>query len=140
MTNFFRSCIEYEFQLCKGSPLCKNSEDLKWCKNGNDWILPDVEWVPFPAKYKCTKGNQPGQWIRQEEKGDGQIYHCLDRGDETPFGKGGKKNTTEDDMTWTEWMNTPCDKSYERRCLGQRPDQCVYAGSGEFFLVPDIKE
>ena len=63
-------------------------------------------------------------------KEDERLFHCLNRADEDPFVEAGRQNETENDeeMTWTEYVHKPCKrgKSY-RRCLGDRPDVCVYA-------------
>ena len=59
---------------------------------------------------------------------DGKIYHCLNRTDEDPFSK--QKNTTIDDR-WLELVNSTCYDGddpylgYQRRCLGDKPIQCV---------------
>ena len=113
--------------------------DLKWCKNITNWNISDANSIPLPTSgpldghIKCilqkdsknTKTN--GQWISKEKKGDGRVFHCLNRGDENPFFEASKQNETETDIkkNWMEWMKTPCPSREERRCLGNRPDQCA---------------
>ena len=127
--------------LCKGTPICPDMRDLKWCKNKINWNISDANSIPSPTPgpllghIKCilqkdstnTKANN-GQWIQKKNKGDGMVFHCLNRGDENPFSENKRKNATEEKSkeTWMELVNMPCDdgKKY-RRCLGNRPDQCV---------------
>ena len=131
---YFSSCVD-ESQLCKGTPLCANKQDLKWCKNSTKW---SIDPGPLDDHYKCTsrhssnETNSNGQWIKDVEREDRRIFHCLNRGDENPFSETKRKNATEEKSkeTWMELVNMPCDdgKKY-RRCLGNRPDQCVFANS-----------
>ena len=117
--------------------------DLKWCKNATKWSLPHADWKPIdhysgPPLSKCTLQHNAndtspnGQWIKSVEKSDGRIFHCLNRGDENPFEKKGKKNAADD---WLKLVNTPCpdnEKMRNRRCLGGRPDKCIHA-RGKFY-------
>ena len=124
--------------MCKGTPLCDNLMDLKWCKNATKWSLPDADWTPIEYEYepslsKCTLQHNAndtspnGQWIKSVEKSDGRIFHCLNRGDENPFEEKGKKNGTDD---WLKLVNEACENdpdNKKRRCLGGRPEKCVWA-------------
>ena len=57
---------------------------------------------------------------------DGRAYHCLNRGDETPF----RKNAGEKiEKTWNELMNEPCAED-KRRCMGKGvKEECVHVHS-----------
>ena len=123
-----RSCVD-ESKLCKGVPFCGNKEDLKWCKAASMWTIPD-NWTPMynlktkQKQEKCTSLNDTdpnGQWIDPEDKKDG-IFQCINRKDENPFSK--QINVT-DGNSWIESVNSPCDYSWYRRCLGDKPTQCV---------------
>ena len=129
----FRSCVD-EWELCKGVPLCNNKMDLKWCKGGSMWNVPD-NWTPMRVysydtgwyddilQIKCTFDNDTdprGQWIHPDDKLEGRYYHCINRTDENPFLM--QKNTT-DDISWLEWVNSICDY-WQRRCFGDKPNQC----------------
>ena len=73
---------------------------------------------------KCTTLNETdprGQWIYPEDIMDG-IFQCINRKDENPFSK--QKNVT-DGNNWIELVNSPCDGLGDRRCLGDKPTQCV---------------
>ena len=82
---------------------------------------------------KCSVKNQTnemlpnGQWIKENEKEDGGLYNCLNRKDEQPFAD--KLRESGSSNTWSSLMNTTCNDSKKRRCMGSRPDQCAYAGS-----------
>ena len=102
--------------------------------------LPDADWTPIrpslskPHLSKCSLRNQPndtsanGQWIKPVEQEDGRLFHCLNRGDENPFAETRRNTEDGSKKTWMDWVNTPCEKGKKyRRCLGQRPDQCVWA-------------
>ena len=123
-----RTCVD-ESELCKGVPLCGNKEDLKWCKAASMWTVPD-NWIPMiyvtnKHQIKCTFLNETdprGQWIDRADNFDGKNFHCINRADEDPFSK--QKNTT-DDNSWLELVNSTCSYSYKRRCLGDKPTQCV---------------
>ena len=127
-----RSCVD-ESELCKGVSLCNNKEDLKWCKGTSVWAVPD-NWTALDSvsndgeesvQAKCTFFNDTdptGQWINPEDQMDGNKYHCINRTDENPFSK--RKQST-DDKTWLDWVNSPCHHEPDRRCLGDKPNQCV---------------
>ena len=122
-----RTCVD-ETELCKGVPLCDNKEDLKWCKAASMWTVPG-NWTPMKdgyvqAREKCTslnENNPQGQWIYAKDMTDG-IFQCINRKDENPFSK--QKNVT-DGNSWIESVNYPCDYSWHRRCLGDKPNECV---------------
>ena len=115
-------------------PLCDNKEDLKWCKAASNWTVPD-NWTPMnmydPYSYdvvvpkRCTTLNDTdprGQWINPEDMTDG-IFQCINRKDENPFSK--QKNVT-DGNSWIELVNSTCGLHLrQRRCLGDKPTQCV---------------
>ena len=133
--NFYSSTCVDESRVCQGVPLCPNKSDLKWCKNASSWSQPDAEWKPLHDSFLCSLSHLPnmtkhnGQWIEDEEAGDGRVYNCLNRMDETPFVQRRTKNASKNasKKTWQEWVNEPCDYISKRRCLGTRPDQCVDA-------------
>ena len=125
------TCVE-ETALCSGTSFCANNEDLKWCKSQSaaDWVPLTV---PLNNRYyfNCNalgKNNEKslhGQQIKPVTKGDGRLFNCLNRQDEDPF----KKTETK------KWQGyEQCDDKTERRCLGQRSDQCIYA-SGKFLIT-----
>ena len=112
--------------------MCPNKEDLKWCKAASNWTVPD-NWTPIAmkegyakkAQKHCTTLNDTdprGQWINPEYKRDGKIFQCINRKDEKPFSK--QKNVT-DGNSWIELVNSTCDSPVDRRCLGDKPTQCV---------------
>ena len=118
--------------------MCDNKEDLKWCKAASMWTVPD-NWIqlagsPYSLREnflqeKCTFQNETdprGQWINPENKMDHLVYHCINRADEDPFSK--KKEM----KNWLDWVNSPCDNSefLPRRCLGNKPSQCVKVFDG----------
>ena len=81
---------------------------------------------------KCNKSHQPenfvhnGQDILKKEIGNGLVYNCFNRADENPFRKVAY-NQCEDEgeKSWSDWVTTPCQSFDMRRCLGQKPQQCV---------------
>ena len=108
--------------------MCDNKEDLKWCKAASNWTVPD-NWTPIynpdtaHKQEKCTTLNDTdprGQWIGSEDMTDG-IFQCINRKDENPFSK--QKNVMDGNI-WIELVNSTCDYSL-RRCLGEKPTQCV---------------
>ena len=113
-------------------PLCSNKEDLKWCKAASMWTVPD-NWTPMEVgdrynnrnlQEKCSTlndTNPQGQWIDSEHKTDG-IFQCINRKDGNPYSK--QKNHT-DSNSWIELVNSPCESLAYRRCLGDKPTQCV---------------
>ena len=134
----FRTCVD-ETQLCKGKAMCVNKNDLKWCKDV--WELPSLNFTNivdsnFKEHFKCTKRDQienfvpNGQDIFEEDIGNGLFYNCFNRADENPFKKT-TYNQSEDD-TWSNLVRTPCQSNNYRRCLGQKPSQCVYI-SGRYM-------
>ena len=136
--DLFRTCVD-ETQLCKGMPLCENKNDLKWCKD--EWKLPSphfkyiFDYEKIEQHSKCSKSHQfdnfipNGQDILKEDIGNGLVYNCFNRADEDPFQKIGY-NQSEGDKSWLGWVRTPCYNIMERRCLGQKPSQCVYIPGG----------
>ena len=115
-----------------------NKNDLKWCKDV--WHLSSPNFTQIVQRNdhnrkhsKCNKSHQPenfvpnGQDILEEDIGNGLFYNCFNRADEDPFKKI-DHNKSEDkvDKSWSDWMRTPCQNAnLERRCLGQKPSQCV---------------
>ena len=133
----FRTCVD-ETQLCMGKPLCENKNDLKWCKDVWDLSSPNFKYIYEVAKQKsvCNKTHQPenfvpnGQVINTEDIGNGLVYNCFNRADEDPFKKvANNQSEDEVDKSWSDWVRTPCGEKF-RRCLGQKPSQCVFAGGG----------
>ena len=136
--SFYYSCVD-ETGLCKGTPICLDMRDLKWCKSDTNWDISNAYSIspptmgPLIRHVKCilqknsTNKKTNGQWINKKERGDGKVFHCLNRGDENPFSEAKKQNEPETGVkkNWMEWMKTPCPFKYYRRCLGNRPDQCV---------------
>ena len=92
------------------------------------WTVPG-NWTPMKdgyvqAREKCTslnENNPQGQWIFPEDMMDG-IFQCINRKDEKPFSK--QKNVT-DGNSWLELVNSTCPNLRSRRCLGDKPTQCV---------------
>ena len=126
-SHFPRTCVD-ETLLCEGMRLCSNGNDLKWCKNAKS-ISIHPGWKPLPNLVNCNyinsdKPGPDGQWIKQEEKEDGNAFNCYNRKDENPFVKTENKTEQKKD-TWLEDVKEPCEKSWERRCLGNRPDRCI---------------
>ena len=94
-------------------------------------------WKPIASRSTCIPIEHPdytmpyGQTVDDLLFADESQFYCLNRGDANPFLK-----TEDDSKTWTQWMNIPCpinQYSWERRCLGSRPDTCVEAIC-KFFL------
>ena len=138
---FIRSCID-ESQLCKGSALCPNKKDLKYCQNAISLGLTYADWKPI---YSSSTGdfvscNHLGQHEQKNLQGQ-QINHlnvsdnrftCWNRKDERPFDIAKTTNETNDgnQKTWLENVEKPCKQGSEyRRCLGDRTDQCVDSAS-----------
>ena len=130
---FFSTCVD-ESLLCKGIPLCKNKNDLKVCKMN----IPTKDWVPIYEHTTCISVDHPeynmqyGQTIYKDLMTDDSHFYCLNRGDTNPFSiTNSESNVTDaDSLTWTQWINEPCtdDEDHcKRRCLGLRPDICVFA-------------
>ena len=127
--------------MCKGKPLCNNKNDLKWCKDVWDLSSTNftqiVEIAGGRKHSKCNKSHQPdnfvpnGQDILEEDIGNGLFYNCFNRADEDPFKKS-THNQSEDegDKSWSDWVRTPCQSRSYRRCLGQKPNQCVKMEGG----------
>ena len=143
MHHLFRTCVD-ETQLCMGKPLCGNKNDLRWCKN--EWKLPSLNFTNIQLHSKCTKEHQPenyvpnGQDILKVTEND-LVYNCFNRADVDPFKKI-TSNQSEDEVnkSWSEWVRTPCQFEYGRRCLGQKPNQCVKIEGGYILLInPLIK-
>ena len=128
-----------------------NKNDLKWCKDVWDLSSPNftqiVETDGFSRKHsKCNKSHQPenfvpnGQDILEEDIGNGLYYNCFNRADEDPF----KKiyyNQSEDEgaKSWLDWVRTPCQHGdFYRRCLGQKPSQCVYIPGWYISLINNL--
>ena len=83
-----------ELELCKGMPLCKDKEDLKWCKNSTTWTVPD-NWTPL-ADYRP-----------HGDKGDsnfGQLTKCSFLQVRYP-GQGGDLVTSH--IAVAEWSKRP---------------------------------
>ena len=120
--------------------MCANKNDLKWCKDV--WELPSLNFTNIvdsngKEHSKCTKRDEienfvpNGQDILEKEIGNGLVYNCFNRADEDPFKKV-TYNQSEDEgeKSWSDWVTTPC-RSYDmRRCLGQKPSQCVDVSGG----------
>ena len=66
-----------------------------------------------------SDNTEHGQWIKVRTFND-SIFHCLNRKDENPYVKIGKK-------PWDG--NKTCTKKNYRRCIGQRSDLCIDAYS-----------
>ena len=141
---FISSCVE-EKKLCNGISQCANKNDLKWCKNGTSWTLPN-NWV-MPIDHNtdreysvCSSGNKlPGQLILKEKIGDRQ-FNCIDRSDENPFKKSKQTDTVEsgntvEKKTWLQLVHEPCEKDNERRCIGQGASQCTSIGCKSNILL-----
>ena len=107
-------------------------EDLKWCRSSdapaidNDWKSDDrydKTSVNKKRTLSCnTSVRKPqGQQIEEKDLEDRFVFDCFNRKDETPF-----LSTKRNEKTWLDWVNTPCeDEEKERRCLGERPDDCI---------------
>ena len=133
---FIRSCIN-ETQLCNGSALCPDKEDLKYCQNATSWGLTDANWKPILGLVSCDhldqqpdeQKNLQGQQINRLNVNDTRFYQCINRKDEQPFDVAKTTNGTNDgnQKTWLDNVEKPCDHKYKyhRRCLGDRADQCV---------------
>ena len=142
MHTLFRTCVD-ETQLCKGKPLCENRNDLKWCKDEWELTAPNFKHLfDFQNQQqhsKCNKSHQfvnfvpNGQDILAEDIGDGFVYNCFNRADEDPFKKiGYNQSEDEGEKSWSDLVRTPCPgpDNYLRRCLGQKPSQCVAIEGG----------
>ena len=123
--------------MCKGKPLCDNLNDLKWCKDVWDLSSPNFKHIQEKSKHKsvCNKAHQPenfvpnGQVIYSADIGNGLVYNCFNRVDEDPFKKvANNQSEDEVDKSWSDWVRTPCEYDMHRRCLGQKPSQCVFTG------------
>ena len=136
MQILFRTCVD-ETELCKGKPLCDNKNDLKWCKDVWDLPSPNFKHIlddNYRQHYKCNRSHQRensvpnGQDILAQDISDGYFYNCFNRADEDPFKKS-THNQSEDegDKSWSDWVRTPCQNTDSRRCLGQKPSQCVHS-------------
>ena len=118
------SCVD-EMKVCKGDPQCSNMNDLKWCKNATLWNKPTA-WTPIHDHSMCNLTPQPagmvssGQVILTEQRDDLE-YHCFNRADESPYSKNIYFYSD-----WLQWVNTPCDSDYYRRCIGRHPEKCVH--------------
>ena len=120
-----RSCVD-ELELCKGFPLCKSMEDLKWCRSSdapaiyNDW-QSDNSHIVKTLSCNTLDLKPQGQQIEEKDLEDRFVFNCLNRRDENPF-----LSTKRNEKTWLDWVNTPCeDDEYQRRCLGDRPEYCI---------------
>ena len=112
-----------------------NKNDLKWCKDIWDLSSPNfTQIVQIDNKHsKCNKSHQPdnfvpnGQDILVENIGNGLFYNCFNRADENPFKNiGFNQSEDEGDKSWSDWVKEPCKfGDYYRRCLGQKPNQCI---------------
>ena len=137
---FTSSCVK-ERNLCNGISHCANKNDLKWCKNGtswslpNNWVLPkDIEGDEGLDYSVCSSDNKlPGQLIPKDKRGDRQ-YNCIDRSDEIPFKKSKGTDTfesgnTDEKKTWLQLVHEPCGTDgagrSQRRCIGQGASQCT---------------
>ena len=120
--------------MCKGTPLCDNQEDLRQCKNITLWETA----TPLHGNVQC-KGS--GQQIKNGSYNSG-IIDCLNRRDEPIFSKIKSSKVKRD---WLFQANTTCPNKQKgplplrngknwRRCLGNRPDVCVYSES-KFLLI-----
>ena len=126
--------------MCKGKPLCDNKNDLKWCKDVWDLPSPNFKYIldyDERQHYKCNKSHQHensvpnGQDILAEDIRNGLSYNCFNRADEDPFKKiGYNQSEDEGEKSWSDWVRTPCQYNYLRRCLGQKPSQCVAIEGG----------
>ena len=113
------------------------------------WSQPDDNGnTPFHKEYsKCPLIGQSrfarlySQQIQNVSMNDRKMYQCVNRGDESPFSVDDKE--TDD---WLELVTEPCPVQpniarnaplTHRRCLGQRPDQCVDALSSMYYVHKD---
>ena len=106
-----------------------------WCKDV--WKMPSLNFTQImeqDSRYhlKCNKLPQlenfvpNGQDILAIDIGVGLVHNCFNRADSDPFKKIGY-NQSEDggDKSWSDWVRTPCQYVGTRRCIGQKPSQCV---------------
>ena len=117
-----------------------NKNDLKWCKDV--WDLPSLNFTQIVLRdgrrcSKCNKTNQlensvpNGQDILEDDIGNGLFYNCFNRADEDPFKKiAYNQSEDEGEKSWSDWVGTPCPLPMYRRCLGQKPSQCVFWPGG----------
>ena len=127
---FARSCLDEGLPLCMGTPYCASKRDLKWCKNITLWGQADTKLKPIHHTKAFCKSS--GQQIAAMDMND-KVYHCLNRGDETPYKTSEIRTSNQTDnskkKTWLELVNEPCPGGpTDRRCLGWRADVCVNAG------------
>ena len=102
--------------------------------------LPNMDWKPILnqisgiSQLTCPTINHPdyvipyGQTIDSDLMEDNNYFYCLNRGDTNPF----LITNSERNVTWTQYVNKKCDgpnpdKKKNRRCLGLRPDMCIFA-------------
>ena len=91
-------------------------------------IHKDLLIIHFEKKHlKCklpgdSDNTEHGQWTWPQTFND-NIFNCLNRKDENPYVKIGKK-------PWDG--NKTCTKKNYRRCIGQRSDLCIDA-AGKFY-------
>ena len=136
---FFSSCVE-EKKLCNGISQCANKNDLKWCKNGTSWTLPNNWVVPkvfenLNKEYSvCSSDNKPPGQLILKEKNDDRQYDCIERSDENPFKKS-KRTDTVEKKTWLQLVHEPCESNDDRRCIGQGASQCTYMGCKSNFSL-----
>ena len=114
--------------------IVRNKNDLKACKMN----LPNMDWIPIENQVTCLPIDHPeyimpyGQTINSDLITDNSTFYCLNRRYTNPF-----LITNSLTMTWTQRVNTLCEYPYTengRRCLGLRPDICVYARSKYILL------
>jgi len=123
-----RTCVN-ETKICQGlPPLCSNHNDIKYC-NATLWNQPSAaKWKPLWYHSKCnllgeSNKTEHGQWIKTTAFNDSTV-DCLNRADVNPYVKIGTK----------PWQgNNNCTKKDYRRCIGQRSDQCIWAGC-KFYM------
>ena len=124
-----------ESQLCKGRALCSKKNDLRWCKNSNAAnmeLFPTQGYMKDHVKCLVPNSNDTNansQWIKEVQRNDSQVFHCLNRGDENPFGQVNGTDGYGNNKNWQELVEKQCKSKYGRRCLGDRPDQCISATS-----------
>ena len=94
--------------------------------------------MPIEDRTTCIPIDHPeyimpyGQLINSDLITDNKKFYCLNRGTTNPFliTNSESNETDVDSKTWTQWVNTACESEYpeaDRRCLGLRPDTCVWA-------------
>ena len=93
-------------KVCTGVSNCDG--EFSWCKEEQrkEETCPDFGPVTFTRCLPSLGGNKekgnsgtkliPGQCIENTKSRDGEIYHCLDRTDESPLQRGGSSTNQEE--------------------------------------------